>query len=328
MNDIGMTPAPVTLLIGPEDFIAERTVQQIRRAALALDAQTELVEQSAAEVGVGELSGLLAPSLFSAARVLVLEQAADASAELGTELLSYAVDPVPDMQVVVVHGGGPKGRNWADKLRKLKSVRTVACDRLKPRDLPVFVNAEIRTAGGRAEPDVATALVEAVGADLRTLASASSQLVADSGDGYVTADLVQRYFAGRAEVTSFAVADAALLGRTAESLERLRWALGSGVAPVLVTSALAASVRRLVKVQGLPAGIKANDAAAMVGVPGWKVDQLRREAREWTSGGLATAVSAVAKADADVKGAALDPDYALEQAVLTISRARRSPVRR
>jgi len=81
-------------------------------------------------------------------------------------------------------------------------------------------------------------------------------------------------------------------------------------------------------VQGLPAGIKPNDAAPIVGVPGWKVDQLRREAREWTSGGLATAVSAVAKADADVKGAALDPDYALEQAVLTISRARRSQARR
>jgi len=93
MNDTGTAPAPVTLLIGPEDFIAERTVQQIRRAARAVDPQTEMVEQSAAEVGVGELTGLLAPSLFSAARVLVIEQAADATPELGAELLAYAADP-------------------------------------------------------------------------------------------------------------------------------------------------------------------------------------------------------------------------------------------
>lgn len=328
MSETTTDPAAVTLVIGPEDFVAERAVRQLRRAARHADPQTELVDAAAADLGVGELSGMLAPSLFSASRVLVLDGAGDASPELGAELVAYAAAPLPDMQVVVVHGGGAKGRGWADKLRKVRGVRTVVCDRLKPRDLPVFVTGEIRAAGGRGEAEVGPVLVDAVGADLRTLAAACSQLVADSPDGFVSVDLVHRYFAGRAEVSSFAVADAALLGRTAESLERLRWALGSGVPPVLVTSALAASVRRLVKVQGLAPGLRPNDAAAIVGVPSWKLDQLRREARDWTSGGLATAVDAVAKADGDVKGAALDPGYALEQAVLTISRARRSPARR
>ena len=39
------------------------------------------------------------------------------------------------------------------------------------------------------------------------------QLADDSDSGEVTAELIKRYFAGRAEVTSFAVADAVLAGR-------------------------------------------------------------------------------------------------------------------
>ena len=58
--------------------------------------------------------------------------------------------------------------------------------------------------------------------------------------GPITVDQVRRYFGGRAEVTSFAVADAALGG----AYRALRWSssagpLATGVAPVLITSAMA-----------------------------------------------------------------------------------------
>ena len=42
----------------------------------------------------------------------------------------------------------------------------------------------------------------------------------------------------------------------------------------------------------------------------------------WSEGGLAKAVVAIAAADADIKGAASDPIYALEQAVMTVSAAK------
>ena len=49
------------------------------------------------------------------------------------------------------------------------------------------------------------------------------------------------------KVTSFAVADAVFAGRTGVAMEQLRWALATGVAPVLITSALASGVRGLGK---------------------------------------------------------------------------------
>ena len=49
---------------------------------------------------------------------------------------------------------------------------------------------------------------------------------------------------------------------------------------------------------------------------------LRDQARGWDEDGLATAVQAVARADAEVKGAGADAAYSLERMVLTITGAR------
>ena len=167
----------------------------------------------------------------------------------------------------------------------------------------------------------ATALVDAVGHDLRALAGACSQLVSDAGGQAVTAELIGQYFGGRAEVTSFAVADATIAGRTEPALEQLRWALDCGVAPVLVTSAMAGGLRGLAKFTSAPSGLREADLAREVGVPPWKLKTLKQQARGWTAGGLATAIKAVAQADADVQGASGDAGYALERMVITVSRA-------
>ena len=55
---------------------------------------------------------------------------------------------------------------------------------------------------------------------------------------------MKKYFGGRAEAKSFAVADAAFSGRRQAALEELRWALDGGTPPVLVTSAFAGRCAR------------------------------------------------------------------------------------
>ena len=54
----------------------------------------------------------------------------------------------------------------------------------------------------------------------------------------------------------------------------------------------------------------------------WQIDKARRQLAGWTPKGLIAAVAAVAAADADVKGAASDPIYALEKAISEIATAR------
>ncbi len=59
-------------------------------------------------------------------------------------------------------------------------------------------------------------------------------------------------------------------------------------------------------------------------MPPWKVRRAQSQARGWTEAGLARALNVVADLNADVKGNAADPDYALERAVWQLARCRRT----
>src|SRR5919106_1580358 len=165
-------------------------------------------------------------------------------------------------------------------------------------------------------------LLEAVGGDLRGLASAAAQLVADAEHGLVDDAVVGTYFEGRAEVKGWAVADRAVEGRTVVALEQLRWALETGTDPVLVTAALATAVRSLARLSGAPRGVRDADLAPDLGVPPWKLRILRSQLRGWTPSGLVRAIRAVAAADLQVKGGGNDPTLALTTAVVEIGAAR------
>ena len=133
---------------------------------------------------------------------------------------------------------------------------------------------------------------------------------------------MKKYFGGRAEVKGFAVADAAIDGKGAEALEQLRWAFSAKVDPVLVTSAVASGLRGLARYVSAPRGLRDADLAREVGVPAWKLRTLAVQSRGWSSRGLATAIQAAATADADVKGAAGDRQWACERLVISVVRAR------
>ncbi|MFK4086416.1 DNA polymerase III subunit delta [Kribbella sp. NPDC020789] len=310
----------VLLVTGAEGFLADRAVRSAIAAVRKENAEVETTELDASTIDLGEFAELTGPSLFATERVLVLRALENLSAEMAPRVIEYAGAPAEDVLVVLVHSGGQKGKGVLDKLRKA-SVTEVVATAPKAWELPQFVAGEIRLHGGSVDERAATALVDAVGHDLRALAGACAQLVSDSGGQAVTAELIGRYFGGRAEVTSFAVADAAIAGRTEPALEQLRWALDCGVAAVLVTSAMAGGLRGLAKFSSAPSGMREADLAREVGVPPWKLKSLRQQARGWTPGGLATAIKAVAQADADVKGASGDAGYALERMVITVSRA-------
>jgi DNA polymerase III subunit delta len=320
MSDSQMRP--VTLVVGPETLLAERAVREVCAAARALDPEADLSEVSGAELTPAALAEQTSPSLFATHRVLVVRTVQDVSDLAAAALVRYARAPEPDTHLVLVHPGGPKGKRLLDDLRAARA-REITCDRVtRPDDQVAFVRSEVAAAGGRIGDAAARRLVEAVGGDLRALASAAGQLAADAEDGVVDDAEVTTYFEGRAEVKGWVVADRAVEGRTADALEQLRWALETGTDPVLVTAALATAVRLLARLSGAPRGVRDADIARDLGVPPWKVRILRGQLRGWTPGGLVRAIRAVAAADLAVKGGGNDPTLALTTAVLEIGAAR------
>jgi len=318
-------PSPfgrVTLVTGPESLLADRAVAALLAEIRAESPEAEVTRADADRLEASRLAEMTGASLFATRRAAVVEDLANLPADLADAVLELARRPQDDLALVLVHGGGQKGKGLLDKLRSAK-VTVVDAPPVKAWELPQFVAAEARRIGAGVDPGAAQALVDAVGHDLRSLAAAVSQLVADGEGGPIEEVQVRRYFGGRSEVTSFAVADAALAGRTGVAMEQLRWALATGVAPVLVTSALASGLRGLGKLVTAGSALHEADLAREVGVPPWKLRTMRSQARGWDQGGLAAALQAVAVADGEVKGAAEDAAFALERAVLTVARARR-----
>ncbi|GAA2440728.1 hypothetical protein GCM10010405_25120 [Streptomyces macrosporus] len=315
--------APVTLAVGQEDLLLDRAVRQVIDAAKAADADTDVRELASADLRPGTLAELTSPSLFAERKVVVVRDAQDLAADTVKDVKEYLKAPAEEITLVLVHAGGAKGKGLLDAARKA-GAREVACPKMtKPADRQAFVRSEFRTAGRSATPEACQALVDALGSDLRELASACSQLMADV-EGTIDEAVVARYYSGRAEASSFTIADRAVEGRLPEALEALRWSLATGVAPVLVTSALAQGVRGIGRLLSAPRGMRPGDLARELGMPPWKIDRVRQQMRGWSADGVAVALRAVAEADAAVKGGGDDPEYALEKAVMAVARAARS----
>ncbi|SDT23382.1 DNA polymerase III subunit delta [Microlunatus soli] len=307
------------LISGPEGLLADRAVAERLAVARKDDPEVEISQVEGGTLDAGTLAEITSASLFSSRRVAVIRDLGSVSADLHAEIVTLATQPLEDLGLLLVHPGGNKGKGLLDKLKKAK-IEVVDCPTMKTWDLPKFVAAEARRAGATMEPETTQAVVDAVGHDLRSLASAVSQLASDSDQREIPRALVQRYFGGRAEVTSFAVADAALAGRAGQAMEQLRWALSTGVAPVLVTSALASGLRSLGKYVAAGGGMRDADLAREIGVPPWKLKTLRAQSRGWDERGVAHALRSVAVADAEIKGAADDAEFALERVVLSVAR--------
>lgn len=321
-----MSPADVLgrvlLVTGKEEYLAERVVERVRSTVRGHDAEAELADTEASSLSLATLGELAAPSLFSTVRCVVVRGLQDLPEESAAGVLEYAAAPAEDVALVLVHGGGQKGTGLLARLRKLGPVTEERTGEVKASELPSFVAGEVRAHGATIDREGAALLVQAVGHDLRGLAAAASQLASDFAGSRIGEDVVGRYFGGRAEAKSFAVADAAFAGRRQAALEELRWALDNGTAPVLVTSAFASGLRGLARYKSAARGLREADLAREVGVPTWKLRTLREQSRGWEVPGLVRAIQCVAQADADVKGAASDPAYALERLVISVTDAR------
>jgi DNA polymerase III subunit delta len=308
---------PVTILVGEEEFLIDRAVRDLISADQGEGLAGDVHDLDAATLGPGELDSLTSPSLFGGGCVLVIRSVHNASKELTAELVSYLASPAQDVCLILTHAGGAKGKHLLARAEGA-GARVIGCPKItRFADRLDFVRAEFRRAGKRADDAAARALLDAVGSDLRELAAACDQLAADAEDR-VDEAVVARYYRGRAETTGFTVADRAVEGHLSQALEQLRWALATGVSPVLICSALAQGVRLLGRVGSAPRGLNPATLAAQVGAPPWKIDRVRQQLRGWHPDGIACALRAVAEADAQVKGEATSAAYALERAVRRI----------
>lgn len=310
-----------TLVTGPNEFMAERAIASARAAVRRADADADVSELASSTLGPGALAEITSPSLFAALRCVVVRALEDLPEAAAPSLVSYVAAPAPDVHLILRHTGGNKGKALLDSLRQA-GAGEIRAQPISRWELPKWVVSEFAAQSVRVDASIAGALLDSVGDDTRALAGAVDQLVSDAAGAAISAQLVRRYFGGRAEVKGFAVADAVIAGNRAEALEQLRWAFANRVDPVLITSAMASGLRAVARFKSAPRGLRDADLAREVGVQAWKLKTLPTQSRGWTPRGLALAIQAAARADADVKGAAGDRLWACERLVIAVDDAR------
>lgn len=258
-----------------------------------------------------ELTELLSPSLFGDDRVVVITNMNDAGKDPASLVLSAAKDPAPGITLIIQHSGEGRTKSLVPKLLKLGEEHRA--DAIPARELPTFVMSEFRHQHVQVGPEVVSALVESVGSDVRELAAAVSQLVADN-DGKVDLAAVRRYYTGTAEVSSFTIADDVIAGNVDRAVAGVRRALQLGVAHMAISTAVCRGISEVARLSG-QGRIDPYRDASRVGMPPWKVKKTHPIAQRWSQAAIAEAVQVAAQMEAGIKGAAGDPDSAVELGV-------------
>jgi DNA polymerase-3 subunit delta len=310
--------SPLHLVLGDEELLVERAVSEVLKAARkrAGSDDVPINRMRAGDVTTYELAELLSPSLFADERIVVLEAAAEAGKDAAALIASSAADIPPGTALVVVHSGSGRAKALAGQLQKLGAEVHQCAKITKAGERVDFVRKEFRSLRVKVDDETVTALLDAVGSDMRELASACSQLVADTG-GEVDAEAVRRYHSGKAEVKGFDIADKAVAGDVEGAAEALRWAMMRGEPLVVLADALAEAIHAIGRVG--PLSGDPYRLASQVGMPPWRVQKAQKQARRWSRDSVATAMKVVAELNANVKGAVADADYALESAVRKVA---------
>ena len=312
----GPAPAPLHLVLGEDEFLTERAtsgvVATVRASTPAGEDPPVVSRLGGPEVTAAQLFELLSPSLFGEARIVVITGAAELGKDAVSAVLGAAGDLPPQTVLIVQHTGGGRAKTLVADLRKAGAHEHAAARITRHTEVVGFVRSEFRGHNIRVAPEACEALVEAVGTDLRSLASACDQLVSDTG-GKVDVEAVREYHSGVVGVSGFTVAERAVTGDVAGAIEALEWAMHTGVPHVVLADALADAVNSIALV-GTQRGVSPGDLARQ-GFPPWKVKKVQAQTRYWSIDTLGSALQVVARLNGEVKGLAEDSSYALERAV-------------
>ncbi|MGL4339923.1 MAG: DNA polymerase III subunit delta [Rhodoglobus sp.] len=312
-------PAPVVLVSGTEGVLADRAIRALRDILKAEDPDLEIHDVQADQYSSGELMTVASPSLFHEARLIRVANVEKCTDAFIADTISYLAHPAPDVYLLLRHAGGVRGKKLLDSIRGgLGGGVEVSCLELKKEnEKSQFAASEFSAAGRRITVEALRMLVRAFAEDLAELASACQQLLADNG-GDITEAIVERYYSGRVETNAFAVADAAIAGRTGDALILLRHAVFSGADPVPIVAAFAAKLRVMATIS-TPSSAAPGRLAQSSGLAPWQVDRARRDLQGWNDSGLARCIETIAATDAQVKGGGRDPIFALEYLVRVIA---------
>ena len=306
-----ISPAPVILVFGQEDFLARNAIRRVREQMRQASPELELHEVEASDYGKNQIFSIASPSLFSQPRLIIIDGMEKCSDDFIEDGKAYLNELAEDTTVIIRHNGSSvRGKALLEALRASDDVVEIEC--LKP-DLTAFAKAEFAERGRKVTDGAIRALVGAFASDVSELAGAIEQLVADSAE-VIDEALVDTYFGGRLETQVWTIADAAIEGREGDALMLMRHGLNAGIDLVPLIAFLGTKFHQIARIYA-----DRSVQPAALGLQPWQLNKLRQATAGWDDDGIANVLVAIGDADIAAKGSERQPEYRVEQLIRLIA---------
>ena len=303
-----MTNLPkLTLITGNTDLLVDRALEKVWGALKTniKDISKQEIDATSEDAYI-QFADAMSPNLFGSSYLVIVDHinvAEDKLDEKLVEALKNAESNISDENyLVVIHRGGAGGTGIVKALQKQK-VAEIKCETIKfPNQFLDFMRSEFKRNKRAIDEDALLALRDAVGEELDELSGAINQLCFDVLEDKITLESVKKYYQGNAAVKVFDITNALFNADPHSALEKLNDLLEQDSNSfVYIVSVLAGSLRKLVKLAGLPTSASDFQIAQELGINPKQVKYLKSQLRNWTPTSLANAVVELAKVDALVR---------------------------
>ncbi|MCX6458555.1 MAG: DNA polymerase III subunit delta [Actinobacteria bacterium] len=303
-----MTNLPkLTLITGTTDLLVDRALEKVWSALKTniKDISKQEIDATSEDAYI-EFADAMSPNLFGSSYLVIVDHinvAEDKLDEKLVEALKNAESNISEENyLVVIHRGGAGGTGIVKALQKQK-VAEIKCETIKdPHEYLDFMRLEFKRNKKTIDEDALLALRDAVGEELDELSGAINQLCFDVLEDKITLESVKKYYQGNAAVKVFDITNALFNADPHSALEKLNDLLEQDSNSfVYIVSVLAGSLRKLVKLAGLPTSASDFQIAQELGINPKQVKYLKSQLRNWTPTSLANAVVELAKVDALVR---------------------------
>ena len=303
-----MTNLPkITLITGTADLLVDRALEKVWTALKSNIKEINKLEIDAkSEESYAQFVDAMSPNLFGSSYLVIVDNinvAEDKLDEKLVEVLRNAEANISEENfLVVIHRGGSGGTGIVKALQKQKAVE-IKCETIESSNQFLnFMRSEFKKNKRVVEEDALIALRDAIGQELDELAGAINQLCFDIVEEKITLDAVKKYYGGNAAVKVYDISNALWNADTQSALKNLNDLLEQDSNSfVFVVSVLAGSLRKLVKLAGLPTSATKLQIAQELKINPNQVEYLTPQLKNWTPTSLANAVVELAKVDALVR---------------------------
>jgi DNA polymerase-3 subunit delta len=323
--------APAYLVTGEDPSLVGEAARDLIRDLVGDEDPGLAVEEhgSADEPDIGSvLDACATPPFLASHRVVVVRDVGRLRAEQVGALVSYLDDPQPTASLVLVAGGGAIPRKLLDAVKQRGRVDDASTPTGRGRS--PWLASRVRESAVRLDAAAEAMLGEHLGEDLGRLSGVLEALTAAYGEGAsLGREEVEPFLGEAGDVAPWALTDAIDRGDTEGALEALGRMSGAGQRhPLVVMASLHRHYAAMLRLDGAPVHTDA-EAAALLGTrTTFVAGKALREARRLGRDGISRAITLLAAADKDLRGAsACPPDVVMEILVARLSRMGPRPAR-